>query len=164
MCIHDECYDSEVTAILKPVSHSPSRLPSPELPSSPAPSLTHSGSTGSDASMEWIEFPSPAKRNSFSLCLTQKLGTGTIGEAWRGVFSVELESKTVLDVVAKVGWFKDSPEHFRREAKIYDILQKQDLKGVPVLIGLFDDISDRVPILVTTYAGPTISCVDNALK
>jgi hypothetical protein len=167
MCIHDGFYESSVSALLRPVHRSSSCTTTSELPdSSPILSPTSLASTDADSSMENVEFVSLAKSDPSFLCLTQRIGEGASGEGWKGVFTTSLESSLVLDVVAKVGWPKDARKHFLKEAEIYDVLRKQDVNGVPLLIGLFDDVDDRVPILVTTYAGQEISSatVDDSLK
>jgi hypothetical protein len=63
---------------------------------------------------------------------------------WKGVFSTVSESNIVLDIAAKVGWLENARERFLNEAKICERLRKQDVNGIPVFIGLFDDIDDRV--------------------
>jgi hypothetical protein len=98
-----------------------------------------------------------------SLCLTKWLGQGAIGEAWKGVVSLTLEPGVVLDVAAKVGWFEDALDCLLHEAKIYTLLRKREVGGVPIIVGLFNDIDDGVPILVTTYAGEEISDLNDSL-
>jgi hypothetical protein len=100
----------------------------------------------------------------YSLCLTQRLGEGAVGEVWRGVFSSASGSSPVLDVAAKVGWTKDARNSLINEADICGLLQKQSVDGVPVPIGLFDDVDDQVPIFITTYAGDEICHVNSSLK
>jgi hypothetical protein len=114
------------------------------------------------------EFISSAETNTpqepSSLCLTQRLEEGAVGEGWRGTFSPASEPSTALDIVAKVGWRGDARKLLLHEARIYDLLRNHDVNGVPRIIGLFDDIGDQVPILVTTYAGERVHVVGNSLK
>jgi hypothetical protein len=125
---------------------------------------------GSDSGMRKVaaEF-SPSAEGITSqtpppLCLTEQLEQGAVGEGWRGVLGPLSKSGIVLDIVAKVGWFENARERLLHEAEIYDLLHRKGVHGVPVLIGLFDDIDDQVPILVTTYSGSEIHAVDDSQK
>ena len=169
MCIHDGFYNSTVSTLLRPIRRllGRSKLAVP----SRTPSLTSSASFGSDsssASMDSIRSGSgivditPKTRSE--ICLTQHLGKGAIGEAWKGVFSLEMGSTIVLDIVAKVGWLRDACKQLLHEVEIYHQLQEHGVNGVPVLIGLFDDLDDVVPILITTYAGERIRLANESLK
>jgi hypothetical protein len=118
--------------------------------------------------MNGQEFVSSTKQDILqrpsSLCLTQRLGEGAVGDGWRGTFSFPSEPSSVLDIVAKVGWRDDARNSLVRETCIYHTLKKHNVNGVPGFIGLFDDTDDQVPILVTTYAGEEIRVVDDSLK
>jgi hypothetical protein len=165
MCVHDGLYDSSVSALLRPIRRSSDPLTGTHLVPEPTPSLT-AVSMASDSSMEIGECtPSTDGITSPpSLCLTQQLGQGAVGQVWRGVLWPVSEAGIVLDVAAKVGWFEDSRRKLLHEAKIYDLLCQQGVNGVPVLIGLFNDVDDQVPILVTSYAGSRIHTVDDSHK
>ena len=162
MCIHDGFYDSACSALLQPINYSSSRYRLSEQPGPMStPSLT---SSGSDTSMESVGLLSIAEDIPSSLCLTQWLGKGAVGDGWKGVFLPVSKPGAVLDIVAKVGRHKDACQLLIEEARIYKLLQKQDVDGVPVVIGLFNDVDDQVPILVTTYAGEQIRRLDESLK
>jgi hypothetical protein len=164
LCVHDGFYDSTNAALLQPVGRTSDRLRR-TVPPAQTPSLTSSASTGSDSSIDSVElFPSKTLQTTYSLCLTQWLGEGAVGEVWRGVFSPASGSSPVLDVVAKVGWTKDVRNVLINEADIYGLLRKKDIDGVPVFIGLFDDMDNQVPILITTYAGDEICSANASLK
>ena len=164
LCVHDGFYDSTNAALLRPVSRPSDRLRR-TVPPAQTPSLTSSTSTGSDSSMDSVElFPIKTLQPPYSLCLTQRLGEGAVGEVWRGVFSPASESNPVLDVVAKVGWTEDARNTLINEADIYGLLRKNGIDGVPVLIGIFDDMDDQVPVLITTYAGDKIRNANASLK
>jgi hypothetical protein len=157
LCVHDGFYDSTMAALLRNIIH---------LSVSPAntPSLTSSTSTGSNSSMDSVELIGSDLQPPHSLCLTQRLGEGAVGEVWRGVISPASQPSPVLDMVAKVGRTKDACPSLINEADIYRLLRKQGIDGVPLMIGLFDDVDDRVPILITTYAGEKICNLDASLK
>lgn len=164
LCLHDGFYNSTTAALLQPVSHLSDRLRG-AVPTVQTPSLSSSSSSGSDSSMASVELvPSITLQPPYSLCLTQRLGEGAAGEVWRGVFSPASGSSPVLDVVAKVGWAKDARNSLINEADIYGLLRKKGIDGVPVLIGLFDDVDDQVPILIATYAGDEICNANASLK
>jgi hypothetical protein len=166
MCIHDGFYDSARSALLLPLNYLPSRLyniSAQSIPQSP-PSLTSSVSSRSDSSMESTGLSSIQEDPPSTLCLTQRLGDGAVGRAWKGVFSPGSDPGVVLDVVAKVGRCEDAQQVLIHEAKVYNQLRRHNIKGVPVLIGLFNDVDDDVPILVTTYAGEEINEANDLLK
>jgi hypothetical protein len=164
MCIHDGFYSSSVPAVLQPICWASEKTP---FVSQRAPSPTSSVPTSSNSSTNREEFISNTEnipREPSSLCLTQRLGKGAVGDGWRGTFSLPSKTGIVLDVVAKVGWRGDAGEILLHEACIHDSLRQHNINGVPRVIGLFDDIDDRVPILITTYAGERIHVVDDSLK
>ena len=183
MCIHDGFYSSVSSAILSripsvsqhhhfsapPIVLRTSSLTSSE-PAGIAMSRTSSSeSSDSDTSLGSVliesetsfQLTSIAEEPPSFLCLTQRLGKGAVGETWKGVFS---QPGVTLDVAAKVGFSKDSRQHLINEAEIYEVLRQKDINGVPVMIGLFDDSDDQVPILVTTYAGEEICNIDTSLR
>jgi hypothetical protein len=163
LCVHDGFYDSTTAALLRHISHPSDRLRRAVSPAK-TPSLTSSASTCCNSSMDSVELIGNTLQPPHSLCLTQRLGEGAVGDVWRGVISPASESSPVLDVVAKVGWTKDARNSLINEADIYRLLQKKGVDGVPLLIGLFDDVDDRVPILITTYVGDKIRSVNASLK
>jgi hypothetical protein len=162
MCIHDGFYDSARSALLQPINYFPLRSGQSIPPSTP--SLTYSCSSSSDSSAESTGLFSITEDPPSTLCLTQQLGDGAVGRVWKGVFESGSEPGIVLDVVAKVGKCEDAQQVLINEAEIYNQLRKHNIDGVPVLIGLFNDVDDQVPILVTTYAGEEIGHVNDLLK
>jgi len=167
MCIHDGFYNSAVSALLRPIR----RLGRSELAvPSRTPSLTSSASFGDSSNSNTDSIRSGSgivditPKIQSEICLTQHLGKGALGETWKGVFSLEMGSTIVLDIVAKVGWLRDARKQLLHEVEIYHQLQEHGVNGVPVLIGLFDDLDDVVPILITTYVGERIRLADESLK
>jgi hypothetical protein len=165
MCIHDGFYNSACSALLQPLNFQSRHycVPQQSIPQSP-PSLMSSVSSSSDSSMDSEGLPAISENPPSTLCLTQRLGDGAVGQAWKGVFSPGSDPDIVLDIVAKVGKQEDAQQILIQEAQIYDKLQKHNISGVPVLVGLFNDIDDQVPILVTTYAGEEIDNPSDSLK
>ena len=165
MCIHDGFYDSARCALLQPLNFMSHRysVSKQSIPRSP-PSLTSSVSSSSDSSMNSEELPDISEDPPSTLCLTQQLGDGAVGRAWKGVFSPGSDPDIVLDIVAKVGRWEGTRQILIQEAQIYDKLRKHNVGGVPVLVGLFDDVDDQVPILVTTYGGVEIGNPSASLK
>lgn len=149
MCIHNGIPSSCAPALLKPViwlGETSSESGGKPLKTSPP-----------TASIE----PSTPHH---TLCLIEWLGTGAVGEAWKGVFS-DANSSAVLDVVAKVGRFAHSHKKLVDETKIYERLRRKNVSGVPVALGLFDDPDDEVTILLMTYAGKSVGKgIGNSLK
>src|SRR5262245_16931695 len=121
MCIHDGFYDSARCALLQPLNFLSRRysVSKQSIPRSPSPV-----SSSSDSSMNSEELHDISENPPSTLCLTQQLGDGAVGQAWKGVFSPGSDPDIVLDIVAKVGRLEGTRQILIQEAQIYDKLRK----------------------------------------
>ncbi|KAJ6606932.1 hypothetical protein B0H10DRAFT_577049 [Mycena sp. CBHHK59/15] len=91
----------------------------------------------------------------FTLVLTSEAGEGAVGIVHGATIEVMTEEGELLtqDVVVKLAFSSEQQAALQHEYSIYYHLAAADVKGIPVVLGLFEDVESSVTALVMTHCG-----------
>jgi hypothetical protein len=94
-----------------------------------------------------------------SIVLTSEVGEGGTGIVLGGKLEVEATKGCVpLDVVVKLAFTEVQQDLLRSEYETYQRLySKGVVKGIPTVLGLFDDSEGGPPALVMSFAGISLA-------
>jgi hypothetical protein len=90
-----------------------------------------------------------------ALVLTSEISHRTNSVVHGGTLEIETldDQHITLDVVAKTAFSSHRRDSLKHEYSIYHLLASKGVKGIPTVLGLFNDIEDGPSLLVTTNAG-----------
>lgn len=94
------------------------------------------------------------------LVLASELGQGGTGMVHGGYLEMRTETGTSrLEIAAKLAFDEDAKVRLVDEWRVYKLLSVQDVKGIPTMLGIFQDSAEpqiMPTCLVTTFAGKSL--------
>jgi hypothetical protein len=80
-----------------------------------------------------------------------------VGPTYRG--NIITDDCRRLRIVAKIALHEEKKKALRHEAAVYSELRKGEFgpsRGIPNMVGLYDDLDDEALVLVTTDVGDSL--------
>jgi len=91
------------------------------------------------------------------LILTSEITEGATGIVHGATLKTE-RTLVPYDVVVKLSVLDEQKDRLYNKHAIYETLKSKGIKGIPTVLGIFDDIEEGASMLLMTHAGAPLHC------